>query len=97
MARARRTDAVLSHLGSKTGTDGQAARMAGSIVAETYTPEEKLRLEQALNAEAVRIGPVFRDAHLDAPGDGRRVSRPGIAMAPRLDGSPDFQEWTSGG
>ena len=64
MARARRTDAVLSHLGSKTGAGGQAARMAGSIVAETYTPEEKLRLEQALNAEAARIGPVFRDATL---------------------------------
>jgi len=64
MARARRTDAVLSHLASKTGAGGQAARIAGSVDAETYTPEEKLRLEQALNAEAARVGPLVRDATL---------------------------------
>jgi len=56
MARARRMEAVISRLGTNPGMDRQVQQVAGHIVAETYTPEEKLRLEQALNAEGARRG-----------------------------------------
>ena len=56
MAHARRLEAVISRLGTNSGMDQQIQQVAGRIVAETYTPEEKLRLEQALNAEGARRG-----------------------------------------
>ncbi len=56
MAHARRLEAVISRLGTNPGMDQQIQQVAGRIVAETYTPEEKLRLEQALNAEGARRG-----------------------------------------
>ena len=54
MAHARRLEAV-SRLATNPGMDQQIQQVAGRIVAETYTPEEKLRLEQALNAEGARL------------------------------------------
>jgi cellulose synthase operon protein C len=64
MARARRMDAVLSRLGPNPGIDGQVSQLAGRIIDETYTPEEKLQLEQALVAQATRVGAVTRNAAL---------------------------------
>ena len=63
MARARRIDAVLSSPGARnTGTDGQAARMAGSIVAETYTPGRETASGAGVGRGGGAYGPVFRDA-----------------------------------
>jgi cellulose synthase operon protein C len=42
--------------------DAQAANAAGQVIAETYTPEEKVRFEQALRAQAARRDPALRDA-----------------------------------
>jgi hypothetical protein len=68
MARARRMDVVLrgvlSNAGANPSVDGQVGPVAGSVVAETYTPEEKARLEQSLNAEAARVAPAVREARL---------------------------------
>lgn len=64
MARARRMEAVLSRLGANPGIDRQVARLAGQTIDETYTPEEKLQLEQALDAQATRAGAVTRNATL---------------------------------
>jgi Tfp pilus assembly protein PilF len=64
MARARRMDAVLPQLGSHSGIDQQVARAAGEIIAETYTPEEKARLEQLLDTQAARVDATTRDAVL---------------------------------
>ena len=64
MARARHLDRVLATLGTDPGTDQQVSRAVGSIVAETYTPEEKAQLEQALIARAASLGSTARDASL---------------------------------
>ena len=54
MARARRFDAVLAH----------PATNVGSLIAETYTPEEKARFELAVHAQALRVGFEERDITL---------------------------------
>ena len=64
MARSRRMEEVLARLGENPGTDRLVAQAAGAIVDETYTPEEKTSLGQALIDQAVRIGPAARDANL---------------------------------
>ena len=64
MARALRMDAVLPHLGGNPGTDQQIVPTAGQIIADTYTPEEKARLEQALNAQAAGVPVITRNATL---------------------------------
>jgi cellulose synthase operon protein C len=64
MARARRMDAVLLHLGGNPGTDQQVIPAAGQIIADTYTPEEKASLEQALNAQAAGVPVITRNATL---------------------------------
>jgi tetratricopeptide (TPR) repeat protein len=64
MAHARRLDAVLGRLGSNPQTDGQITSVIGDIVARTYTPEEKVRLEQALTEQAARVQRPVRDATL---------------------------------
>jgi predicted Zn-dependent protease len=61
MARARRMDAVLTRVGSNPGIDQQATQVAGAVIGETYTPEEKARLDQTLSAQAARLGPVARN------------------------------------
>jgi len=57
MTRARRIEAFLPRLGAHSAVDQQVAQAAGRIIAETYTPEEKARFEQALRAQAAR-GPL---------------------------------------
>jgi cellulose synthase operon protein C len=52
MARARRMDAVLAGLGIDPARDQQIAQAVGKIIDETYTPEEKMRLEQMLSTRA---------------------------------------------
>jgi hypothetical protein len=64
MARARRMEAVLSRLGANPGIDEQVSRVAGEIIGETYTPEEKLKLEQAVDAQATRVGTATRNRAL---------------------------------
>ncbi len=64
MMRARRIDAVVTRLTANKDAAQQAAQVAGSIVAETYSPEEKSRIEQALSAEGARVGQAVRDAAL---------------------------------
>ena len=64
MGHARRLDAVLGRLGGNPQTDGQIASVIGEIVARTYTPEEKVRLEQALVEQAARVQRPVRDATL---------------------------------
>ena len=64
MARARRLNAVLPGLGVDPATDQQVSHAIGQIIDETYTPEEKARFEQSLNARAAAVGPKARDASL---------------------------------
>jgi hypothetical protein len=64
MARARRMDTVLARMGDDPGIDQQVAQTAGKIINETYTPEDKTRLEQALNTRAAALGQKARDASL---------------------------------
>ena len=80
MTRGRRMEAVLSGLGVRSPAasppalpgqspvalpgDGQAAQVAGKVIAETYTPEEKARLERTMIAEAARAGAAVRDGAL---------------------------------
>jgi cellulose synthase operon protein C len=52
MARARRMDSLLAEMGMDSATDQQLSQAVGKIIDETYTPEEKLRLEQMLSARA---------------------------------------------
>jgi Tfp pilus assembly protein PilF len=54
MARGRRIDVVVAH----------PAANLGSLIAETYTPEEKARLEQAMSAQAQKVGFAERDKTL---------------------------------
>jgi Tfp pilus assembly protein PilF len=54
MARARRIDVVAAN----------APAALGGMIAETYTPEEKARLEQALSARAAQLGRTKRDESL---------------------------------
>lgn len=54
MARARRFEAVVV----------RPRADLGSLIAETYTPEEKLRFEQALIAQALKVGASERDKTL---------------------------------
>jgi len=65
MVRARRTDAVLSRLDGKPASD-QVRPTAGQLIEDTYTPEEKVRFEQALSARAATLAPLNRDAALMA-------------------------------
>jgi tetratricopeptide (TPR) repeat protein len=62
MARARRMDAVLSRLADNPA-DQQVMQVAGQIIAETYTPEEKVRLEQSLTGRAALL-PLVQSAGL---------------------------------
>jgi tetratricopeptide (TPR) repeat protein len=64
LTHARRLEPVLARLGSNPSTDGRVTQVAGAIVAETYTPEEKLRFEQALTEQAARVQRPVRDAVL---------------------------------
>jgi tetratricopeptide (TPR) repeat protein len=64
MTRARRMDVVLSGFGVDPGLDEQQSRVVGGIVSETYTPEDKAQLEQALIARATALGTAARDASL---------------------------------
>jgi len=64
MAQARRMDAVLSRWGTDPAVNPQVAQVVGRVISETYTPEEKARLEQELNAQAARLGRQARDATL---------------------------------
>jgi Flp pilus assembly protein TadD len=64
MARARRVDAVLAVLGADPGTNQQVSRAVGSVIAETYTPEEKAQLAQALIARAASLGATARNTSL---------------------------------
>jgi tetratricopeptide (TPR) repeat protein len=61
MTRARRIDAFLARLGAHPDIDQRVTQAAGKIIAETYSPEEKAHFEQALRAQAARVGPVARD------------------------------------
>ncbi|HLK69450.1 MAG TPA: hypothetical protein VKU19_38730 [Bryobacteraceae bacterium] len=63
LARGRRLDEVLQHIGPTDGVDMRLAP-AGNVVAETYTPEEKAQVEQMLITEGTRIGPKDGRAHL---------------------------------
>jgi hypothetical protein len=64
MARARRTDAILPRLGADAATDQQVTQAAGRIIDETYTPEEKTRLEQSLSSRSAGTSLKKRDATL---------------------------------
>ncbi len=64
MARARRMDAVLPHLGAGPAIDQQVAQSTGEIISEMYTPEEKARLEQALVSRAAGFPRLTRDSTL---------------------------------
>ena len=64
MARARRTDAILPRLGADAATDQQVTQAAGRIIGETYTPEEKTRLEQSLSSRSAGTSLKKRDATL---------------------------------
>jgi Tfp pilus assembly protein PilF len=96
MARARRMDAVLPHLASENPTAQQMVQVAGPVIAETYTPEEKLRLEQLLDARPSHAGALleliqfagltamearWRSANMNNPGAANRNTRD-----PELDG-----------
>jgi tetratricopeptide (TPR) repeat protein len=64
MARARRMDAALAHIGGDPSIAQSVSGAVGGIIASTYTPEEKLRLEQMLSTEAARAGSGIRDGIL---------------------------------
>jgi tetratricopeptide (TPR) repeat protein len=55
MARSRRMEPVLDQLGANPSIDQQVAQAAGKIIAETYTPEEKVQLERAMTERASRL------------------------------------------
>ncbi len=55
MARARRMDALLPRLDANPAAEQQLKQQAGSIIAETYTPEEKMAFEQTLTARAATM------------------------------------------
>jgi lipopolysaccharide biosynthesis regulator YciM len=55
MARARRMDALLPRLGANPAAEQQLKQEAGGIIAETYTPEEKMAFEQTLTARAATM------------------------------------------
>ena len=61
IAHARRMDAVLSRLGGNPETDREVTFVLGPVIAETYTPEEKVRLEQTLTARAAGLTRRDRD------------------------------------
>ncbi len=56
VTRARRMDLLLDRFGADPNVMVGVAAAAGQIVAETYTPEEKVRLEQLLAAQPRRPG-----------------------------------------
>ena len=64
MARARRMADVLSRMGIDAATDEQITRAVGGVINETYTPEDKVRLERALIARATSLGSAARDSSL---------------------------------
>ncbi|MGA3042647.1 MAG: tetratricopeptide repeat protein [Bryobacteraceae bacterium] len=62
MAKARRSDAFLSRLAVDSPALQPVLQAVGSIVDETYTPEEKARFEQAVSSRAAQIPRQARDA-----------------------------------
>ena len=64
MARARRMNETLTLLDVFQDTNQQVIPAIAKVVAETYTPEDKARFEQALNTRAITIGLKARDANL---------------------------------
>jgi Flp pilus assembly protein TadD len=64
MARMRRADTILSRLGVDTPSLQPVTQAVGSVIDETYTPEEKTRFEQALNSRAAGVPRPARDATL---------------------------------
>ncbi|HWB83525.1 MAG TPA: hypothetical protein VG675_05265 [Bryobacteraceae bacterium] len=64
MARARRMEPVLAGMSAETGAEYNVVSAAGPVIAETYTPEEKARFEQALIAQAGRVTPEVRNSVL---------------------------------
>jgi len=64
MTSARRADGFLSHLAVDSPSLQPVAQAAGSIIGETYTPEEKARFDQALSVRAAGIPRLTRDATL---------------------------------
>ncbi len=64
MAHARRMNAVLPRLGENIATDRQVVEATGRIIDETYSPEEKLKLEQSLIAQATGLALPNRDSTL---------------------------------
>ena len=55
MTRARRTDAFLSRLAVDSPALQPVLQAVGSVIGETYTPEEKAHFEQALSSRAAQI------------------------------------------
>ena len=64
MARGRRMEGVVSRLGANPGIDAQVAEAAGKIIHDTYTPEEKTRLERMLTTRDAALLPLVRAAGL---------------------------------
>jgi Tfp pilus assembly protein PilF len=64
MTRARRTDAFLSRLAVDSPALQPVLQAVGSVIGETYTPEEKAHFEQALSSRAAQIPRLTRDATL---------------------------------
>ena len=54
-ARGRHMEPVLDRLGADPSIDQQVAQAAGKVIAETYTPEEKVQLEKAMTERAARM------------------------------------------
>ncbi len=64
MTRGRRMDAVLSRMGDPQ-SDAQIAQTTGKIIDETYTPEEKERVEHLLRSRPVEVAlPLAQSAGL---------------------------------
>ncbi len=63
MARARRMDAVVPGLGVEPATDQQVSNAVGTVIAETYTPEEKARIAPVVG----RAGPQLLDRRFAMP------------------------------
>jgi cellulose synthase operon protein C len=64
MARARRVHEALALLDVFQDTNRQVTPAVAKVVDETYTPEDKTALEQALSIRAIAIGLKARDANL---------------------------------
>ena len=91
MARARRMDALLPRLDANPAAEQQLKQQAGSIIAETYTPEEKMAFEQTLTARAATMSLHDRPDRPDREDtllplvEAAGLCRPGSTMAVRID------------